>query len=306
MTETESERVALRTDFDYERIKVPLFPRKDKYYAEKGGSWRDERKEKTIYAVSFIHYFLKDIVDDPEFYDFLNRFDNKDEKLLNFYLNCQFYHYCDTWIKGDESALRSLVLILIVDGILHPEYKDFYQWLKSENRIVTNSNLDLLYQEYKDVFGSERGIKSFFRTYFSQNEKIELLASYQFREAINDIEELYHICFNECQTIEGNLLTEDYIDCLKHGRQCPLKNSEEKTDQYLNKLVDQIYDMRSNVVHKAQLVRFTAGYEDCLYLLDAYYKKEAKSNKYTTYAVNMTTPRFSQLVRKACYKFLNK
>ncbi len=291
------EKLKLRKRFSYKKIKVNIFPHKQIDLKE--------RKKITFFSCGYIHYFLKDFITNNEFYKFLNDFKGNEHKLLSFYLNCQFYHYGEALLKEKEYALRTLILIFIIEGIIHPEYWDFYQWLCKENKDISKQNLEELHEEYLNSFGSLRTIVKFFNENLSRDEKLELLTSYQFKEESEENNNLQHVCFQECKAISDNMLNDyDEINCLKR-RKCPLELDDVKLSDYLKNLIRRFTEMSNNVVHKGQLVMITSGFEDCLCQIDAYFSERSKLPlKYQTYSSSMKTPRFSYLVRKACYNFL--
>ena len=212
--------------------------------------------------------------------------DPKDAELLirlsQFYLIAKKYQ--------QESYVKLIMVVSAIEKIANKEkgFQEFYHWIEGQDSKIGEllsrmKNIDVskfkeiirtLRESYFQEYGSRRNVSTFFREHLTQEDKTKLIRSMKAnwtdvvqwysdrnplikflgRDKIASIQELkgkYRVekhlvpyCYNwkKCYF--------DGIDCAPHLG-CLLTENSNFQDETLKKVVDDIYQMRSDFIHNA-------------------------------------------------------
>lgn len=195
-----------------------------------------------------------EFLDEQKIYDIINK--SSIDNIKNLYAAINFYYYFNLVVDKRASPLKALLMLFVIEGATFGRnYLDFYGWLNNKLNLLINKNeielkqsMDILYEEYKTDYGSSRNFRQLFQKYLELGEKLDLLRSYSFE----DNGKINHLCSNAEQQccVKGKQKNCDYL-------QCYLLNNSKKTDIYVKKMVDMLYQVRSELAHNAKLCHFT-------------------------------------------------
>jgi arsenate reductase-like glutaredoxin family protein len=260
-------------------IRNDLFPNMGEFFEPKNNVievWVNE----TFEAFSSLFPSKEDFV------AYLNSFkDPKDAELLikigGFYFITKRYH--------SQSYIKLIMIISLMEKLVDREskFQEFNEWLESQDNkiseLLSNAKtidankfkqiIRTLREEYSRQFGSQRNVLNFFRKHFSKEDKVKLIRSVTARQAdsvgrfskrickipdlskVTNIQELKERGFNieksfvpYCYNWEQCYL--DYGEC-HPDLGCLLVEDESLQDKCLKKVVKDIYQMRSDFVHRA-------------------------------------------------------
>ncbi|MEN3016305.1 MAG: hypothetical protein ABC585_00210 [Candidatus Methanosuratincola petrocarbonis] len=244
-------------------------------------------KEKTIegWADKAFEAFSSLFSSKEDFIKYVNSLKNpRDAELFlqtgNFYLVAKKYQH--------ESYVKLIMIISIIEKIANKEkeFQEFYEWIESQdakiNEFLSESKtmdanvfkeiIIKLRDNYFQEFGSRRNVLAFFKKHFTKEDKIKLIRSIEAdrKETVErilvaqymgvraaTIEELKEKGFN----VEKNFVPScyDWMKCwFEYGQcypnlGCLLKDDESLLDKTLKKVVDDLYQMRSDFVHDATI-----------------------------------------------------
>lgn len=246
--------------------------------------WNDIVKD----YIDGIYNFFNFLEDDELFYNMINKCSVDDRDNLCHAI--KFYDYFNLVIDKRASPLKALLMVFVLEGATYGgcKYIDFYEWvIKKENKVFDESSnknsreLELkfksFYDRYKQEQGSLRGFKNLFIEYLKQNEKIELLQSYQ--KEINQ-----YPCYNKNK------------GCCNY-RNCYLETDSHSLNKFVEDIADMIYIKRCDFAHAAKLGHFTKSAE---------YPLLADINNGSTIFITLNFDEFEILVKKIIYRYLIK
>jgi hypothetical protein len=250
-----------------------------------------EPKDKTIerWADVAFEAFNSIFSSKEEFIKYVNSLKNPRDAELFLHIG-DFYLIAKKYQR--ESYVKLIMIVSIVEKIANKEkeFQEFYEWIESqddkisellsESKIIdVNMFKDIireLKEKYFQEFGSRRNVFAFFKTYLTQEDKIKLIRSVEadwkktveryserlpfFKNSVEKvitIEELKEKGFN----VEEHFVPYcyDWRKCWFESGQCApnlgclLNDDECLLERSLKKVVDDLYQMRSDFVHNATI-----------------------------------------------------
>lgn len=222
-----------------------------------------------------------------DFITYINSFsDPKDSELL--IEIGMFYLVSKKFLK--ESYFKLIIMISAIEKMVNKDrkFQEFYQWIHTQEARIKEllpkiGNFDvkdfmkimeMLENEYFDSFGSRRNVLQFFGNHLDQGDKIKLIRSmranwtdtvWKFNEKMRpDIRGVLDIKQLEEKfgfSIEKHLMPYcydwrkcyvDYGDCFPEFG-CSLRDETGLLNQFLKKVVDDIYQIRNDLIHDARI-----------------------------------------------------
>lgn len=283
------------------KLRNDLFPQMIEFF---------ESKEKTIerWADEAFEAFSSKFSSKEEFIKYMNSLKNpRDAELFirigHFYLVAKKYQ--------QASYVKFIMIISIIEKIANKEkeFQEFYDWIEGQDAkinellpklkaIDVNVFKDIirkLKENYFQEFGSRRNVLAFFRIHLTQEDKIKLIRSVEvdrrgtverYSERIPAI--LRHVG-GKATTIEelkekGFNVKKHFVPYCYNWKQCYfeygqcvpslgclLKDDESLLDKTLKKVVDDLYQMRSDFVHDATITPLNE--KDAIFTLGTSRKK---------------------------------
>ena len=208
--------------------------------------------------------------------------------------------------KYEKSIFSKMImLIAIIDRLSSKEeYVPFQDWISSRaqndgvKKYLQNSEesdfdkfkktIDLLKEDYYDIFGSQRNVIKFFKNHVSTEDKIRIIKSFRAKRTsyvdgfnfrmhgktqfskVNNMEELRGYF-----GVSKGLMPECYhwkYCYVGYGECCPdmgclLKENNEFLEEKLKKIVSMIYQIRSDAVHNAIFPPISEGEVNFVYTI---------------------------------------
>lgn len=242
--------------------------------------------------------------DEDNFWAFVNTLNsNKLFRLLN---TINFLDYSKGHIKQDDTVLMTLVLISVIEGVQQEEdYLPFQDWLlqnereknfqeavekgKLQNLIGVKDFFKALKKTYLDKYGAGKKCVTFFKQYLDGDDKFRIIRGYRFKLK----GDFYPLCFNNCKL--------EYGECSDSF--CRLRNDLEGVDKNLEKVVRELYNRRSYVVHNATLIYLSSENKpDHIGIMDVNLRKPTEGAMFIT----LKYKEMEEIVLKAIVKFYLK
>jgi len=248
-----------------------------------------EPKERTIrmWVDEAFEAFKSLFSSNDDFIKYINSIKNpKDAELLikigGFYLVAKKYQ--------KESFIKLIMIVSVVEKIANKEmeFQEFYDWIEDQDNqikellskaktIDTNGFKEIirvLKENYFQEFGSRRNVFAFFKEHLTQEDKIKLIRSIKTRrtDTVRGYSE------RMCKAVVGKIATiqeaqrkgfvveehfvpycYDWSQCYFDYGQCSpdygclLKDDNSLLDNTIKKVVDDLYQMRSDFVHNATI-----------------------------------------------------
>jgi hypothetical protein len=237
-----------------------------------------------------LHEFFLAVLDGTDdFYRLWNSFDGHQDELFRLILAAR------TWARVTRlgnTGLTILFGIFFLEAIAGYSTPEFPGWLRqrrgSDETPVLESDIGTFYREFQQDTGAMRSVRELLQRHLSDEEKVELLAGFEFTRPYR---------------LGDDAKPWNHLYCKRDmcGSWCDPPAAGE-VEELFGRLVNRLYEMRSAVVHRNAFVLFASetdtseGIATVPLLYDAYFLRKGKMQGYST---EIEVARLSQLFKAA-------